>query len=210
MHKQRALKRLFLLACLFIAVQTESSLYAITPPTPSIFPDTSGQVMLIRNTIVAVNHGNITGNYTVLRDLASERFRQQNTAADLAKTFTTLRDLKFDLSPILIVQPQLTQSPAEDNFRGRLQLVGYFSTRPQAVQFTLIFQRIKKGWMIDEISLTIAPTSVTVPALPIKSASLPAIQRPQKLRTYSTPSDSRPTQPSRYPNSSPRKDTPHP
>ena len=35
---------------------------------PSVASDRSLQVMLIRNALAAVNHGNITGNYTVLRD----------------------------------------------------------------------------------------------------------------------------------------------
>ena len=37
--------------------------------------------------LIAVNHGNLTGNYTVLRDLGSDRFRQQNDAARLAAVF---------------------------------------------------------------------------------------------------------------------------
>lgn len=125
-------------------------------------PDFQGQVMLIRNTIVAVNHGNITGNYTVLRDLGSDRFRRQNKAADLATTFANLRKQKFDLSPILMAEPQLTQKPAEDKFRGRLQLVGYFPTRPQAVRFALIFQHIRGSWVIDEITVGVVPIESVV------------------------------------------------
>lgn len=130
--------------------------------TPISAPDFPGQVMLIRNTIVAVNHGNLTGNYTVLRDLASDRFRRQNKAADLATTFANLRKQNFDLSPILMAEPQLTQKPAEDQFRGRLQLVGYFPTRPQAVRFALIFQHIQGGWVIDEITVDVAPIESVV------------------------------------------------
>ncbi len=123
---------------------------------PDTVPDYPGQAMLIMNTLTAVNHGNITGNYTVLRDLASERFRRQNTAGDLATTFANLRKQKLDLSPILVTKPQLTQRPAQDQY-GRMQLVGYFPTRPQAVQFGLVFQKINGGWVIDEITVDIAP-----------------------------------------------------
>jgi len=139
-------------------------------------PDFPGQVMLIKNTIVAVNHGNLTGNYTVLRDLASARFREQNTAADLAITFANLRQQQLDLSPILVAEPQLTQKPAEDQFRDRLQLVGYFATLPQAVRFALIFQHIRGGWVIDEISVAIAPIESVVQtqrAAPITPHSQP-------------------------------------
>ena len=130
----------------------------------SSLPGHAGQVMLIKNTLVAVSHGNITGNYTVLRDLASERFRQQNTAADLAVTFAALRKQKLDLSPILVAEPQLTQEPAIDQFRGRLQLVGYFSTQPKAVRFALVFQLVQGGWVIDEVSVAVVPAESIVTA----------------------------------------------
>jgi hypothetical protein len=98
----------------------------------------------------------LTGNYTVLRDLASERFRQRNTAGDLAATFANLRQQKLDLSPILVIEPQFTQA-ASEVAPGRLQLVGQFPTRPQAVQFALVFQQVAAGWMIDEVALRVAP-----------------------------------------------------
>jgi hypothetical protein len=126
---------------------------AAQPPTA--IPDHPGRVMLIKNTVTAVNHGNITGNYTVLRDLACEQFRRRNTASDLAQTFAGLRQRDLDLSPILLTEPQLTQSPRQDSY-GRLQLVGYFPTRPKAVRFVLIFRPVDGGWMIDDVSLGVA------------------------------------------------------
>jgi hypothetical protein len=121
-------------------------------PTPGL--DHQVQVMLIRNTLTALNHGNLTGNYTVLRDLASEPFRRRHNAGDLAATFGGLRRQKYDLSPILVTQPQLTQPPVEVS-PGRLQLVGFFPTRPRRVQFGLIFRRVEVGWMIDEIAVQV-------------------------------------------------------
>lgn len=128
---------------------------------PTAIPDSPGQVMLIKNTVTAVNHGNITGNYTVLRDLACESFRQRNTAGDLAQLFVSLRQKKLDLSPILVTEPQLTEHPQQDQ-HGRLQLVGFFPTRPQAVQFVLVFRPVDGGWMIDDISLGVAPIETVV------------------------------------------------
>ena len=123
---------------------------------PAAVPDYPGQLMLIRNTLTAVNHGNITGNYTVLRDLASDRFRRRNTAGDLATTFTNLRKQTRDMSPILVTEPRLTQRPVQDQY-DRMQLVGYFPTRPQAVRFGLIFQKINGAWVIDEITVGVVP-----------------------------------------------------
>src|SRR5262245_41295194 len=124
--------------------------------------DNAAQLMLIRNALTLVNHANLTGNYTVLRDLAGEDFRRRQTAADLAATFANLRKQKLDLSPILVIDPQLTRPPSEIA-PGRLQLVGQFPTRPQAVQFALGFVRVDGGWMIDDISLRVAPAQPPPP-----------------------------------------------
>jgi hypothetical protein len=140
---------------------------------PSAAPDGAVQLMLIRNTLTLVNHGNLTGNYTVLRDLASEQFRQRNTAGDLAATFANLRQQKLDLSPVLVTEPQLAEPPREIA-PGRLQMVGQFATRPQAVQFALVFQRVAAGWMIDEISLRVAPAETRLPPAQPQSPAPPA------------------------------------
>jgi hypothetical protein len=108
--------------------------------------------MLVKNAITAVNHGNLTGNYTVLRDLGAPSFRDRNSAAQLATIFHQLRDQKTDLSPILVMNPQFTEAPAV-NQAGQLQLVGYFPTLPSQVQFRLAFQKVQNGWMIDTVSI---------------------------------------------------------
>lgn len=137
--------------------------------------DAAAQLMLVRNTIALVNHGNLTGNYTVLRDLASDNFRQRNTASDLAATFANLRQQKLDLSPILVIEPQYAEPPREIA-PGHLLLVGQFSTRPQAVQFALVFQRVGAGWMIDEVSLRVAPAETRAATPPAAGpAALPPI-----------------------------------
>ena len=110
------------------------------------------EAMLVKNALTAVNHGNITGNYTVLRDLGSAGFREKNSAAQLAAIFQNLRQQKVDLSPILVLDPQFIQAPAL-NPAGQLQLVGFFPTRPLQVRFALAFQRVEGGWMIDTLSV---------------------------------------------------------
>lgn len=172
---------------------------------PAGIPDSAGQVMLIKNTLVALNHANMTGNYTVLRDLAGKRFQQQNKPADLAATFANLRKQKLDLSPILVSEPKLTRPPATDQIRGRLQLVGYFPTRPQAVRFALIFQSVSGGWVIDEISVSLAPAeSVVESSRPPQSPgrALPSRQQPppsQRLPPPSKRTVQRPSSPNSYP-----------
>ena len=142
--------------------------------------------MLIRNTLTAVNHGNITGNYTVLRDLGSERFRRRNKAGDLATTFANLRKQTRDLSPILVIEPKLTQRPVQDQY-GRVQLVGYVPTRPKAVRFGLVFLKINGAWVIEEITVGVAPIESVVRTQP--SPPAPPLRRP--LDTAARP-DARP------------------
>jgi hypothetical protein len=157
---------------------------AATAQTPTTFPNWPGQAMLIKNTITAVNHGNITGNYTVLRDLACESFRRRNTAVDLASAFTGLRQQKVDLSPILMTEPRLTKAPQGDG-RGRMRLLGYIPTQPKAVQFDLIFQSVDGGWMIDEVTLDLTPIESLVPRQPTHAPASyvePEVSGPSRFR----------------------------
>ena len=136
--------------------------------------------MLIKNALTAVNHGNLTGNYTVLRDLGSERFRQQNDAAKLAAAFANQRAQHFDLSPILLLEPAITGRSA-DEISGRVQLAGSFATTPHAVHFSCIFQRTDRGWCIDEIAIGLQPPAPTEQAAAPNMTSIQRRKRPTCL-----------------------------
>ena len=113
-------------------------------------------LILIKSTLTAVNHGNITGNYTVLRELGSPKFKENYTAADLATSFTPLRSQKVDLSPVLLVTPHLIKPPEEDKM-GRLHLEGYCGlVNQQRVNFHLVYRTLPHGWLIEHISIGIA------------------------------------------------------
>ena len=138
-------------------------------------------VMLVRNAVTAVNHGNLTGNYTVLRDLGGPAFRERNSAAQLAAVYQRLREQKIDLSPVLVHEPVFTEPPGI-NQAGQLQLVGFFPTRPLQIQFRLGFQRVQGGWMIDAVGIGAAlPPAQTAeaaayaapPAAPANQANRP-------------------------------------
>jgi hypothetical protein len=132
-------------------------------------------VMLVRNAVTAANQGNLTGNYTVLRDLGGPAFRQRNSAAQLATTFQRLRDQKVDLSPILIHTPVFTGRPGIDQ-AGQLQLVGFFPTEPLQIRFRLAFQRVQGGWMIDTIGIGAVPA-------PARNAEAAAFRAPSAAPT---------------------------
>jgi hypothetical protein len=116
-------------------------------------PQLDIQEMLIKNALTAVNQGNLTGNYTVLRDLGGPTFREKNSAARLATIFQRVHEKAADFSQILVLQPVYTERPMIDQ-AGELNLVGFFPTQPVQIQFRLAFQRVGNAWMIDGISIS--------------------------------------------------------
>ena len=102
-------------------------------------------VIMIRNTLTALNQANLSGNYSVLRDISAPAFQTQNSQAQLAVAFTSLRDQQLDISSILAVTPELSEQPAIDQ-NGVLKLVGFFPTEPLRVNFQLAFQASGGMW----------------------------------------------------------------
>lgn len=119
-------------------------------------PDEFKLNMLIRSMIIAVNQANKTGNYTVLRDLGSPKFKAANSADRLSSIFASLRKTRFDLSPILFFTPKLIRLPAiqED---GMLRVTGFFDTRPQLVTFDFLFESVDGEWMLYGIDIGTQP-----------------------------------------------------
>lgn len=111
---------------------------------------------MIKNTLVAINHANITGNYTVLRDLGSLRFRANNTAARLAEVFAPLRNEGIDLAPIVLFEPQFA-APIDFDEMGRLRFVGQFPTRPLRVLFDLAFESSGNRWALSDVAVNSVP-----------------------------------------------------
>ena len=118
-------------------------------------PDFATQVMLIRHALTMVDQGNQSGNYTVLRDLASAQFRQRYTASDLADAFRELRHQQLDLMPVLVTEPQIAHSQVVAP--GRWEISGVFSTHPQQIHFALVFVSDYGRWTVDEIAVRVAP-----------------------------------------------------
>jgi hypothetical protein len=107
---------------------------------------------LIRSTLLTLNDANRTGNYTVLRDLASPDFQAKNTAADLSASFTDLRRRRFDLFSVALAAPQLTAPPVLDG-NSMLRLTGFFSTKPLQINFDLLFQNAGGQWRLFGLSV---------------------------------------------------------
>ena len=82
-------------------------------------------VALIKSTIMALQHANQTGNYSVLRDLGSPVFRERFDQAQLTAVFSNLRSRGVNLTPVLFLLPNLTKQP-EMTEGNQLHIVGDF------------------------------------------------------------------------------------
>jgi hypothetical protein len=142
------------------------------PPAPAVRLDQA--LYLIRSTLLTLNDANRSGNYTVLRDLASPDFQARNSAADLAHIFADLRQRKFDLFGVALLAPQLSAPPQRDA-NNMLRLTGVFQTRPLMIQFDLLFQDVGGQWRLYGISVATppAPAAAAPPAPTAKAAPLP-------------------------------------
>ena len=111
---------------------------------------------LLRNLMLALAHANATGNYTVVRDLASPSFAQANSAAHLAEVYAPMRANGISLMPLALVDPQFTQQVALDA-SGRLRMIGFFPTRPLRVDFNLGFEPVGGSWRLADIRVDTVP-----------------------------------------------------
>lgn len=126
-------------------------------------PDGQGIRILVRTTLVALNHANRTGNYTVLRDLGAPGFRAANDAARLGQIFANLRKRNLDLGPITVIEPKLVREPSIEN--QVLRITGFFPSRPVQINFDLVYKHLRGEWRHFGISVRPAPaTPAKVPA----------------------------------------------
>ncbi|GLK84713.1 hypothetical protein [Ancylobacter defluvii] len=116
-----------------------------TPPAPVL-------LALLRGTLAAVNQANVTGNYSVLRDLGAPAFRENYNAAELADQFRPWRDNALDFAAILLLDAKLSRPPSIDT-NGNLRLKGYFPTAPLRIGFDLGFEAIGGNWRLATISV---------------------------------------------------------
>lgn len=116
-----------------------------TEPPPPAFSE-----MLIKNTLVALNQANLTGNYSVLRELASPQFQAANSTAKLSEVFARLRKDRLDMSGIVVLKPELTGVSRRDNL---LRLTGFFPSEPLRIMFDAAFVGIDGRMRLNAIAV---------------------------------------------------------
>lgn len=157
----------FLLAALAFAMPVTASAQAqaqalppaMTPqaaqPPISVEPVPSELELakLLWSTMTAVHHANLSGNYSVLRDIASPGFQVVNNAARLGEVFASIRESRVDLSNALLLAPTYTEPPSVAE-PGVIRVRGYFGLRPTALFFDFFFQWVEGRWRLHGVSIS--------------------------------------------------------
>jgi hypothetical protein len=106
---------------------------------------------LVKGAVIALHQANMTGNYSVLRDLGTPMFRERFDQTSLAITFKGLRSRKINLAATLLLSPNLTKQPQYT--QDQLILTGDFPTQPLKVQFMLAFMQLDGVWRLNNIAV---------------------------------------------------------
>ena len=108
--------------------------------------------MLIRTTLVALHQANITGNYTVLRDLGSNSFRTINNPVQLGEIYGKVREAGLNLSLAVLIDPFMLKPPIIDANQV-LIIEGYFPTEPLIIIFKMGFRFEFGDWRLLSLSV---------------------------------------------------------
>ncbi|MFO0994532.1 MAG: hypothetical protein U1E67_21670 [Hyphomicrobiales bacterium] len=115
---------------------------------------------LVKYAIIAVDQGNATGNYSVLRELGTPRFQATTSSARLSDAFAGLRKMKLDMSALMMLKPTFTKPPVVEN--GQLKVVGFFPTTPIRINFAISYAQQNGQARIATLNIT--PAKVTAAA----------------------------------------------
>ncbi len=154
-------------------------------PRPTAAPPQSqvpvpGQLELSKmlwSTVLAVDHANRSGNYSVLRDMSSQGFQIANNAANLAQIFSGLRNQQVDLSDALLVPPTYLDAPRMVQ-ANVLQVRGLFQLRPNSLYFDMYFAWEQGGWKLHGIDVQGVRMLESMPESNIQAPQQQAPQQP--------------------------------
>ena len=122
------------------------------PPAVAPVPDQLELSKLIWSTILAVDHANNSGNYSVLRDMAAQGFQINNNAASLAQVFGGIRNARIDLSNALLVPPTYIEAPRQVA-ADVIEVKGVFQLRPTSIYFNMFYQWEQGRWKLYGIDV---------------------------------------------------------
>jgi hypothetical protein len=129
--------------------QTFSSKIAV-PPAEVL-------LVLLRTSLLALDHANKANDYRVLRALGAPELQKFSTE-QLSRMFSGLRAANIDLSPVAVITPQVLEPPRITP-QGLLKLLGYFPTQPLQIQFEILFQPVDGHWRVFGLTVRVAPAA---------------------------------------------------
>jgi hypothetical protein len=119
-------------------------------------PDATVFMDLIRNTVLAVDTGNKTGDYNALHDMGNPQFQSRTTSGELAAQFAKLRALGLDLSVVKTMMPLTTRPPTLDR-NGLLRILGYFEMPERRLIYDVVYTYDPAGKQWQLASILINP-----------------------------------------------------
>lgn len=152
-----------------LAAQAPAAPSVQAPPALSPVPDQLEMSKLIWSTILAVDHANRSGNYSVLRDMSAQGFQINNDAARLAQIFSGLRESRIDLSNALLVPPTYFEAPRQVQ-ADVFEVKGLFQLRPTSIQFDLYYQWEQGRWKLFGIDIQPVSMVQAMPGAPVMQA----------------------------------------
>lgn len=154
------------------AAATVTAVPAVTAPVAPRrdlpMPPDAIKGLLIQNALIGLNQANLANDYDVLLKNASPSFQKVNTGAGLSDQFRGFRDAKIDLSPLVLLNPELTREPTMTG--NVLHLVGKLPSAPMQTDFDLFFEWDGARFRLASLSvgLKAAPAPASRPATPAK------------------------------------------
>lgn len=175
-----------LLQAIWLPTATARQVSQDPPSNPSIIPDNSATpeigvldvTKLVWSTMIAVDHANQSGNYSVLRDMSAPGFQERFDSAALVQIFAPLRASGIDLSNTLLLAPTYSSNitPVRP---GVIRVVGVFGLRPIPINFDLYFQLIGTRWKLLGVAIVPSPIDSVQPN--DQSTNQP-VRRPMPVR----------------------------
>ena len=151
-----------MLVALASPAQAQSGAAAPPPVAAMPVPGDLELAKLVWSTIVAIDHANQSGNYSVLRDISSPAFQIANDPSRLAQIFASLRENRIDLSNSLLLAP-VYNGPAQVGAGNVLRVRGSFGLRPTAVAFDFEFQWYNGKWRLFGVAISPMPLATQQP-----------------------------------------------
>lgn len=106
----------------------------------------------VQSAVLALHQANITGNYSVLRELAHKDVQSKLSAADYAIAFRKIRAAHLDLSSVLDERMNFFSQPRIIAHKS-LWAEGWFRSRSGWIEFNVILLRDANRWRLVNVSV---------------------------------------------------------